>query len=262
MTETWVIKISGHELGDEDFLATFAQTIADLPQNVVIVHGGGKEISELQTRLGIETHFADGVRITDADSLALVEMVLCGVVNKRLVRVLLNAGVQAIGLSGVDMGMVQATKLVHPTIDMIYTGQVASLHIDPLRRFIEQGLTPVLAPICYGGAHNYNVNADHVAGALAAALHAERVVFISNVPGVLVDEVVMPQATPSEVDALIADGTIYGGMIPKVQTALHVLQDGVPSATITNLDGLRQQTGTTFIQEAVQEEQKEVEENE
>jgi acetylglutamate kinase len=253
MTETWVLKISGHELGDEAFLVAFAQTIASLPHNVIIVHGGGKEISELQARLGIEAHFADGVRITDADSLALVEMILCGVVNKRLVRVLLGAGVNAIGLSGVDMGLIHAEKMVHPTIDMVNTGQIKSVHVEPLRMLVEQQLTPVIAPICYGELHNYNVNADHVAGALAAELKAERVVFISNVPGVLNEGEVMPQLTPSRVEALIAEGVISGGMIPKVQTALQTLDADVHSAMITNLAGLQRQTGTTFIRDEVKE---------
>ena len=127
------------------------------------------------------------MRVTDAASLALVEMVMCGAINKRLVRVLVNAGVNALGLSGVDGGMISAAKMYHESVDMGFTGEVTAVRVDLLLNLLDMGFTPVIAPICLGEDNNFNVNADHVAGALAAAVEAERLVFLSNVPGVMQD---------------------------------------------------------------------------
>lgn len=243
-----VIKISGHELDSPDFLAELAATLKHFDTPVVIVHGGGKEITALQTRLGIEPRYVDGLRITDAESLALVEMVLCGTVNKRIVRTLVNAGIDAVGLSGVDGGLVSADKMTHESVDMGYTGEVTAVRVDLLVDMLDQGITPVIAPICLGEDSNFNVNADHVAGAVAAALEAEKLVFVSNVEGVLKDGAVIPQLTPNQVGEMIADGTIFGGMIPKVKTALESLAEGVAQAVITNLKGLSSGGGTVFAE--------------
>ena len=248
-----VIKISGHELDSAEYVAEFAQVIRDMNAPTIIVHGGGKEISTLQGRLGIEPKFVDGVRVTDAASLSLVEMVMCGAINKRLVRVLVNAGVNAIGLSGVDGGMISAVKMAHESVDMGFTGEVTAVRVDLLLNLLDMGITPVIAPICLGEDNNFNVNADHVAGALAAALEAERLVFLSNVPGVLrdiKDDHVIATLSPEETEAMIADGTIFGGMIPKVRTALHALDDEVSQGVITDLAGLRSNGGTIFTRQA------------
>ncbi len=247
---TIVIKISGHELDSPDYVAEFAQAIHDMDAPTVIVHGGGKEISTLQKQLNIEPRFIDGVRVTDADSLALVEMVLCGTVNKRLTRVLVNAGVNAVGISGVDGGMISAAKLYHESVDMGFTGEVTAVRVDVLLNLLELGITPVVAPICLGESSNFNVNADHVAGALAAAVEAERLVFLSNVPGVLQDDQVIESLTPEQTETLIGDGVIFGGMIPKVRTALGALDAGVQQAVITDLKGLRSNGGTVFSSES------------
>jgi acetylglutamate kinase len=196
--------------------------------------------------MGIEPRYLDGVRITDEASLKVVEMVLCGTVNKRLVRVLLAAGVDAMGMSGVDRGLVRAEKMQNPTQDMGFTGSVVSVRGDILPPLLEQGITPVIAPVCLGEETNFNVNADHVAGAIAGELDAARVVFLTNVEGVLVNDSVVPTLSPEHTDSLIADGTIFGGMIPKVQTALHALETGVSQAVITNLNGLKNNGGTVF----------------
>ncbi len=241
-----VIKISGHELDDAAHLAGFAGVVAALNTPTVIVHGGGKEISALQTQMGIEPRYVDGLRITDAASLALVEMILCGVVNKRLVRTLIHAGMDALGMSGVDRGLIRAQKMAHASVDMGYTGVIASVREDVLIELLDMNITPVIAPICLGVDSNFNVNADHVAGAVAGALDAERLVFLSNVPGVLVDGVVAPTLTPRQTEALITDGTISGGMIPKVRTALDALSNGASQAVITNLAGLSSGGGTVF----------------
>jgi acetylglutamate kinase len=248
---TIVIKISGHELDSPDYLAEFADIVRELNAPAVIVHGGGKEITQLQQKLSIEPKFVDGVRITDEASLSLVEMVLCGTVNKRLVRTLINAGVNALGVSGVDGGMISATRLYHASVDMGFTGQVTAVRVDVLLNLLDANLIPVVAPICLGAESNFNVNADHVAGAIAAALDAERLIFLSNVEGVLKNDKVMSTLTPEATAALIADGTIFGGMIPKVQTALHALDDGVEQSVITNLAGLRSGGGTVFTQESI-----------
>jgi len=246
MTAPIVLKISGHELDDAEYLRDFANALAQMNQPVIIVHGGGKEISALQTRLGIEPRYIDGIRITDADSLVLVEMVMCGTINKRIVRTLLAAGVQAIGLSGVDGGIVQAVKMAHPTVDMGFTGQIVTVNPKPLEALLDAGYMPVLAPVSLGQDSSYNVNADHVAGAIAAAVGASRVIFISNVPGVMKNGEVLATLTPAQTEALIEDGTINGGMIPKVRTALEALTLGVTQSVITNLTGLQSAGGTVF----------------
>jgi acetylglutamate kinase len=243
-----VVKVSGHELDDASFLAAFAATIKALAQPVIIVHGGGREITELQHKMGIEPRYVDGLRVTDAASLALVEMVLCGTVNTRLVRLLVEAGVDALGMSGVDRGLVRASRLHHAEVDMGFTGEVAAVRGDVLLQLLAQGVTLVLAPICLGDSSAYNVNADHVAGAVAAAIEADRLVFLTNVPGVLSDGVVLPVLTADGAEALIASGVVFGGMIPKVRTALHALGSGVQQVVITDLDGLRIGGGTVFTQ--------------
>ena len=248
MSKPIVLKISGHQIDDSEFLTSLAQTIAKMQAPVIVVHGGGKEISEMQALLGIEPHYVDGVRVTDARSLAIVTMVLCCTVNKRLVRYLLAEGLDAMGLSGIDRGIIRANKMPHPDIDMGYTGEVTEVNGDALLDLITQGITPVVAPLSLGEDSHYNVNGDHVAGAIAVATQAEQVIFLSNVEGVLVNDVVAPELTSRKTDDLIQNGTIFGGMIPKVQMALHALEAGVPQAVITNLKGLQTHGGTVFTQ--------------
>jgi acetylglutamate kinase len=138
----------------------------------------------------------------------------------------------------------------HETVDMGFTGEVTAVRVDLLLSLLDMGITPVVAPICLGAESNYNVNGDHVAGAVAAAVEAERLVFLSNVEGVLKDGSLVAALTPEQTEALIADGTIFGGMIPKVRTALGALAADVAQAVITNLDGLRTSGGTVFTRES------------
>lgn len=243
-----VVKISGHWLDEERRLKQFADAAAASDERLVIVHGGGKEITRLQEKLDIRPRYVDGLRITDADSLALVEMVLCGAVNKRLVRHLLAAGVDALGLSGVDRGLVRARQMRHPRQDMGYTGDVVSVRAAVLFQLLQQGVTPVIAPVSLGQDSNFNLNADPVAGAVAQALSAGRAVFISNVAGVMIDGARVETLTRAQAEAHIAAGLIYGGMIPKVKTALRVLSSGAPQVVITDLDGWAGGGGTTFVQ--------------
>lgn len=241
-----VIKIGGNEIDDPAFLDALTGVVRDYADPLVIVHGGGKEISALQTALGIIPRYIDGLRITDAASLAVVEMVLCGVVNKRLVRLLVNAGVDAVGMSGVDRGLIRAKQMSHPTENMQFTGEIIEVRGAVVRELLNLGVTPVIAPVCIGEHSSLNVNADHVAGALAAAIDAAKVVFLTNVQGILINGEITPTLTRAQVEALIADGTIFGGMIPKVRTALQALENGVQQTVITNLDGLRTGGGTIF----------------
>jgi acetylglutamate kinase len=241
-----VLKVSGHELSDHAYLTLFALTIAELKQPTIIVHGGGKEISSLQKSLGIEPQYLDGVRITDKESLDLVTMVLAGLINKRLVRYLIAVGLEAQGLSGVDRGLIRANKMPHPTVDMGFTGEVESVRGEILRDLLSQGIIPVIAPVCLGEDTEYNVNADHVAGAIASSIDAERLIFLSNVEGVISDKQLLRSLSPAATEKLIEDGTIYGGMIPKVQTALEALSKGVERAVITDLAGLKTHGGTVF----------------
>ncbi len=242
-----LIKISGHYLDDEALLRRFAEAVAERAEPLVIVHGGGIEITRLQERLNIEPTYVDGLRVTDDRSLSLVEMVLCGSVNKRLVRHLLNAGVDAQGLSGVDRGLVRARQMRHESVDMQYTGSVESVRGEVLFQLLDLGVTPVIAPVSAGTDSNFNLNADPVSGALATALGAGSVVFISNVSGVLVDKALVERLSEAEARDLIANGTIYGGMIPKVESALDVLSSGLPKAIITDLEGWARGAGTTFV---------------
>ncbi len=244
-----VMKIGGHEINDYTFLQELPSVVKAMNAPVVIVHGGGVEISELQRRLGIQPRYIDGVRITDAQSLAVVTMVLRGTVNTRLVKHLLTGGVEAQGMCGIDRGLIKAEQmeLGDGSEDMAFTGQVTTVRGDLLTAMLTVGVTPVIAPICRGeDGETYNVNADHVAGAVAKAVNAARAVFITNVEGVLQQGQVRRTITPAEAEAMIADETIFGGMIPKVRTALAALQAGVPQTVITNLAGLRTHGGTVF----------------
>ena len=243
-----VIKITGHFLDDHQSLKQFAKIVADFDDKLVIIHGGGKEITRLQAQLNIEPRYVDGLRITDAKSLALVEMVLCGTVNKRLVRYLLSAGVDALGMSGIDRGLVRATQMQHASVDMQYTGTVLSIRESVIFDLFDKDVTPVISPVSVGEESNFNVNADPVTGAIASAISADNVIFISNVEGVMVDGERKSTLTSTQVESYIADGTIYGGMIPKVQTAIDVLKSGIPQTVITDLDGLATHGGTVFVQ--------------
>ncbi|MCY3866642.1 MAG: acetylglutamate kinase [Chloroflexi bacterium] len=242
-----VIKVSGHCLDDDALLRQFADIVAQADEHLVIVHGGGAEITRLQQKMSIKPRYVEGLRVTDADSLALVEMVLCGSVNKRLVRYLLAAGVDAQGMSGVDRGLVRARQMPHDSIDMGFTGEIESVRGEVIADLLECRVTPVIAPVSVGEGSNFNLNADPVAGGIAAAIGARAVIFVSNVAGVLVNGDIIADLTRAQALDLIDSGVISGGMIPKVTTALDVLSSGVPQAVITDLDGWKNRGGTTFV---------------
>ena len=246
---TRVIKIGGNEMNVAGFLEELAAQVAGVvaAEPVVIVHGGGQEIATLQTRLGIEPLKVDGLRVTDAASLDVAEMVLSGRANKQIVRALLAAGLDAVGLSGVDGRLLTARKKEHPTADLGLVGEIVAVRAHLLQRLLQVGLTPVISPISLSNdGQTYNVNADEAAAAIAAALAADTLDFVSNVPGVLAGGELVPRLSPDETETLIADGVISGGMIPKVRAALDALARGVPQVRIVDLAGLRGSGGTVF----------------
>lgn len=243
-----VIKIGGNELENNSFVQGLVEAVAALETPVVLVHGGGRAIATWQQRLGLEPVKVDGLRVTDADSLAVAEMVLSGQVNKRLVAALLAGGVGAVGLSGVDGGLLRCRKKHHPTVDLGLVGEIVRVNAGLLHGLLGQSLTPVVSPISLGeDGQIYNVNADEAAGAIAAALGAHTLTFLSNVPAVL-DGHGRPLAslTAGDTDTLIAEGVIEGGMVPKVSAALQGLARGVTQTRIVDLAGLANGGGTVF----------------
>lgn len=243
-----VLKMGGQELDDPDIVRRVGQAVAALDASPILVHGGGKEIRELQKRMGVEPQYIDGLRVTDAESLDIVQMVLVGRVNKRLVSSLSVAGVDAFGMSGVDRNAVKAEKLEHAGGDLGQVGRVVDVRTRVFTHLLDEDITPVLSPLCYGADGSiFNVNADHVAVAVAIAMQAEALVFISNVPGILRDGELLPNLTVAEVEQLIEDKVITDGMIPKANSALAAVRAGVSAVKITNLDGLKAGTGTTIV---------------
>jgi acetylglutamate kinase len=248
-----VLKVGGHEIDEPLFLDELVQTVRGLGDvGKVVVHGGGKEIADLQGRFKLEPRFIDGLRVTDETSLAVAEMVLAGRVNKRLVARLVTAGVPALGLSGVDMGLIRVEKMLHPAGDLGWVGRIVEVKAEPLRLLLDWGIVPVVSPISLGlDGHTYNVNADQAAFALARSLQAAQLVFISNVPGVLVDGTQAARLTAEEAGRLIDGGKISGGMVPKVRSALEAVRGGVQAVRITDLAGLRNGAGTEIVLSAI-----------
>jgi acetylglutamate kinase len=251
---TLVLKIGGNELDDPAFVAELARVVVGLRPQPVLVHGGGKEIGTIQKALGGDPRFVAGLRVTDEAALHAAEMVLCGLVSTRLVAALVAAGADALGISGVDRGLIRVEKAQHPEGDLGRVGRPVAVRAEVLRELLAQGVVPVVAPISLGLEGAYNVNADEAAGAIAGALEDAELVFVTNVPGVLVgggDHKESPplaaQLSATQVAALIDDGTINGGMIPKVRAALTALDAGVRAVRITNLAGLKQGSGTMIM---------------
>lgn len=239
-----LVKIGGNDLETPGFVEQLAQTVAARIEHtpIVIVHGGGRSISAMQQRLGLEPVYVNGQRMTDAASLDVVEMMLSGLINKRLTLALLHAGVDALGMSGVDRGLLR----VEPVPEMGRVGRIVAVRAEILHELCAQGVVPVISPVSMGDDGRYNVNADHAAGAIAAALDADVATFLTNVPGVQVGDDVAHSLTASEAQELITTGVINGGMIPKVTAALDAVAQGVRRAVITDLPGLSVGSGTVF----------------
>ncbi len=243
-----LIKVGGNELGDQDFLNGLATSVLDMTGPVIIVHGGGEAVSAMQRKLGQEPVKVDGLRVTDAETLEVSQMVLSGSANKAVVAALVSAGIDAIGISGVDGGLLRCVKKQHPFQDLGYVGQIVSVRSRFLRGLLDQGFLPVISPISLGTEGQvYNVNADEAAAAIATSLQVKTLNFISNVPAVL-DQEKKPIATltPELTEQLIRRGIISGGMVTKVRAALDVVGQGVPKARIVSLSGLANGAGTTI----------------
>lgn len=242
-----ILKIGGNELNEPGFLMALAQAVAASSEPVVIVHGGGKAIADMQSKLGLSPQKIDGLRVTDSDSLAVAQMVLCGQANKQIVTTLLAAGVDAIGLSGVDGGLLRCRKKVHPAADLGFVGEIVTVRDGIIQQLAVQGITAVISPISLGqDGQIYNVNADEAASAVALALDAKVLHFISNVPGVIYKNDVLASLDAFVTEDLISRGVIRDGMVPKVRAALTAVDQGVPQAWIGNLAGLTQAGGTMF----------------
>ena len=251
--EIVVVKYGGHAMGQEQAARDFARDIVLLEQtaiNPVVVHGGGPQIEAMLKKLGIKSEFAGGLRITDEQTVEIVEMVLAGPINKQLVGYINEAGGKAVGLCGKDGNMVMATKatrtMVDPdsniekVVDLGFVGEPEKVDLTLLNQLIGHELIPVLAPLATSRTgQTFNVNADTFAGAVAGALKARRLLLLTDVPGVLdKSKKLIPELSVKDARKLIADGTISGGMIPKVETCIYALEQGVQGVVI--IDGKMQ----------------------
>ena len=248
--ETVVIKYGGHAMGQEETARNFARDVVLLEQtavNPVVVHGGGPQIETMLKRLGIKSEFVGGLRVTDAATMEVVEMVLAGAINKQIVSFINNAGGKAVGLTGKDGNMVTARKatrhVIDPktkkelAVDLGFVGEPDKVDMTVLNQILGRELIPVLAPITASAqGETFNVNADTFAGHIAGALKAKRLLLLTDVPGVLdKSKNLISDLSVDDARRLIADGTITGGMIPKVETCIEALDQGVEGVVI--LDG-------------------------
>ncbi|MDP2619610.1 MAG: acetylglutamate kinase [Hyphomicrobiales bacterium] len=247
---TIVVKYGGHAMGDETVARDFARDIVLLKQsgvNPVVIHGGGPQIGAMLERLGIKSEFAAGLRVTDRKTVEVVEMVLAGGINKQLVSAMNSVGGRAIGLSGKDGNMVLARKVtrtvkdpdsnIERIVDLGFVGEPEEVNREVLDVVINSNLIPILAPVATSASgETYNVNADTFAGAIAGALRAERFLLLTDVPGVLDrDGKLIRELTVRDARKLIHDGVVSGGMIPKIETCISALYEGVGGVVI--LDG-------------------------
>jgi acetylglutamate kinase len=247
---TVVVKYGGHAMGEEDLADQFGSDIAILKQvglNPVVVHGGGPQINAMLKRLAIQSTFVDGLRVTDQAMVEVVEMVLAGTVNKHVAGLINRAGALAVGVCGKDGELIRARKLrrtrvdpgsqIEKVLDLGFVGEPEHVDVRVIHALTGAGLIPVIAPVGVGAdGQTYNINADTVAGAVAAATKAARFLLLTDVPGVLdADKKLIPELSAADARRMIADGTISGGMIPKVETCLDAVDKGVEAAVI--LDG-------------------------
>lgn len=241
-----VVKYGGHAMGDDKVARDFSRDMVLLEQsgvNPVVVHGGGPQIGAMLGKLGIKSEFADGLRVTDKATMEIVEMVLAGYINKQIVGFINSEGGRAIGLCGKDGRMVTAEKLARASheagkaVDLGFVGEVAKVDTTVLDQVLGRELIPVLAPVAQGAdGETYNINADTFAGAIAGALGAKRLLFLTDVPGVLdKNKELIKELKVGDIPGLVADGTITGGMIPKVETCMYAIERGVEGVVI--LDG-------------------------
>lgn len=247
---TFVVKYGGHAMGDPEAARDFAEDIVLLKAvgiNPVVVHGGGPQIGQMLARLGVESTFVDGLRVTDEATAKVAEMVLSGAINKELVGWIAGAGGKAIGISGKDGGLVTARKVSRTTrdpdsnieqvVDLGFVGEPAHVDTTVIDTMVAAGMIPVIAPIAPGAdGATYNINADTMAGAIAAALGAARLFLLTDVAGVLDGEgKLLTDLTPADIKRLREDGVIRGGMVPKLETCIDAVSAGCEAAVV--LDG-------------------------
>ena len=246
---TVVVKYGGHAMGDAYLGEAFARDIALLKQsgiNPIVVHGGGPQIGQMLEKMQIQSRFEGGLRVTDEQTMKIVEMVLAGSINKEIVAMINAAGEWAIGLCGKDGNMVFAEKAkktvtdpdsnIERVLDLGFVGEIIGVDRTVLDLLARSEMIPVIAPVAPGrDGHTYNINADTFAGAIAGALGAKRLLFLTDVPGVMdKNKEVQGELTVAQCKAMIADGTIAGGMIPKVETCIHAIEKGVEGVVILN----------------------------
>ena len=248
---TVIIKYGGNAMTEAALKDSFAADVVLMKLvgiNVVVVHGGGPQIGELLSRLNIESEFVNGMRVTDSATMDVVQMVLGGLVNPDIVSLINTHGGRAVGVTGKDGNLSQAEKMpmtiasndagasATEIIDIGHVGSITSIQIDVLNTLVQSEFIPVIAPVGVGkGGESYNINADIVAGAIAQALNAEKLILLTNTPGILdADQATLSSLNKADVEALIADGTISEGMLPKVECALNAVSSGVNSATIVD----------------------------
>jgi acetylglutamate kinase len=242
-----VVKYGGHAMAESNKEDSFARDVVLLKQvgiNPIVVHGGGPQIAQMLKRLGIESRIVDGLRVTDKETMEVVEMVLAGTINKQLVSAINAEGGCAIGLSGKDGRLIEASKLVRSRleggvrteIDLGFVGEPRRIAAGVLDTFKQSDIIPVIAPIGVGATgETYNINADTVAGAVAAAVKATRLLLLTDVAGVLDgDKKLITELTAARARQLITDGVINGGMIPKIETCLAAVEGGVEAAVIVD----------------------------
>ncbi len=247
--KTIVVKYGGNAMTDEKLKQGFARDIVLMKlvgMNPVVVHGGGPQIGQLLEKVGKESEFIQGMRVTDTETMDIVEMVLGGLVNKEIVNLIHQAGGNAVGLTGKDGNLICAKKMemtafnedinAPEIIDLGHVGEVGTVNTKVLDMLIQDDFIPVIAPVGVGkDGHSYNINADLVAGKIAEALNAEKLMLLTNTPGLLdKDGTLLTGLNAESVDKLVEDGTIYGGMLPKIQCALDAVQNGVHSSHIVD----------------------------
>ncbi|MBQ2313525.1 MAG: acetylglutamate kinase [Treponema sp.] len=243
--KTIVVKYGGNAMLNEELKADVMEDIVLLNTigiHVVLVHGGGPEINHMLERVGKESKFVNGLRYTDGETMEIVQMVLTGKLNKDIVGMLLQNGGRAVGLSGVDSGLLRAKRIQKDGADLGFVGEVTEVHPEIIQSLLQQGFIPVVSTVALGedgDTNRYNINADTAAAKIAVALGAEKFVQLTNVPGVLQDvndpSSLIPRIQVSEIDSFIKNGTIAGGMIPKIECCLLARNGGVPRTHI--IDG-------------------------
>lgn len=248
MKQITVVKVGGNELDDPAFLSGLTEAVAAFAGPLVLVHGGGKEITAALAQAGVPNEFIAGLRVTSPEAMGVMQQVVCGTINQRVVASLVRVGVRALGLSGLDLGLLRCVPHRPGGLELGRVGLITLVDADALHAMLAQGWVPTFAPVALGidDGLSYNVNADMVAQAVAGALAPSELVFVSNVPGVILDGEVAPLLDQAAVEQAIACGAISGGMIPKVRAALDALAAGATQVRITNLAGFAA-GGTRFL---------------